>query len=164
MGIQTLYRHLIDGLLRESKLFYGANLWSIVLFGSVARGTAVSDSDLDILIVASGLPRGRLHRVREFMTIENRLAPVLDAMDNQGIHTTLSPIFKTPEELQLGSWLFLDFIDDAVILVDKNNLFRQHLDALQAKLTKLGSRKIKHGDQWYWVLKPDYKPGDVIDL
>jgi hypothetical protein len=35
---------------------------------------------------------------------------------------------------------------------------------LRAKLKKLGRRKIKRGNAWYWVLKPDYKPGDVIEL
>ena len=42
-------------------------LVSAVLFGSVARGTARPDSDVDLLLVAHGLPRSFRDRRRPFL-------------------------------------------------------------------------------------------------
>ncbi|MFQ5520218.1 MAG: nucleotidyltransferase domain-containing protein, partial [Candidatus Methylomirabilia bacterium] len=42
----------------------GENLVSIVLFGSVARGEARADSDIDLLIVGEEFPQGRFARLR----------------------------------------------------------------------------------------------------
>jgi hypothetical protein len=53
---------------------------SLVVFGSVGRGTAGPASDLDLLVVASGLPDGRALRVRDFMSVE-LARPVTGAND-----------------------------------------------------------------------------------
>jgi hypothetical protein len=45
---------LLDALLS----LYGDNLVSLVVYGSVARGRARRDSDLDLLVVFEDLPRG----------------------------------------------------------------------------------------------------------
>ncbi|MDP2755764.1 MAG: nucleotidyltransferase domain-containing protein, partial [Nitrospirota bacterium] len=49
------------------KKHYGHRLVSIVVFGSVARETYRADSDIDILLIANRLPKGRTKRVAEFM-------------------------------------------------------------------------------------------------
>jgi hypothetical protein len=51
---------LVSRLLTACQDTYGGGLVSVVLFGSVARGTAGPESDLDVLIVANGLPDGRV--------------------------------------------------------------------------------------------------------
>ena len=82
----------------------------------------------------------------------------------QGVHTTLSPILKTPDELAQGSLLDLDMIDEARILVDEDGLLRRHLDALAAKLKVMGARRVRKGGGYYWELKPDYRWGERITL
>jgi hypothetical protein len=52
---------------------YGDRLVSAAVFGSVARGTMRPDSDIDLLLVVSGLPRGRMPRVGTFDAVESRL-------------------------------------------------------------------------------------------
>ena len=49
-------------------------LVSVVLFGSVARGEATPFSDIDLLVVAKGLPKGRFARRRELRMADQ--APV----------------------------------------------------------------------------------------
>ena len=141
---------------------YGARLRSLAVFGSVGRGTPRLDSDLDLLLVVDDLPRGRVPRVRDFDAVE-RLAWERLA-DPDMPRPRLSPVFKTPAELEEGSPLLLDMIEDARVLVDRDGLLRARLDRLRARLAELGARRIWRGDAWYWDLKPDYRPGDVIEL
>jgi hypothetical protein len=38
------------------------------------------------------------------------------------------------------------------------------LDRVRASLRRLGPRRIWQGKSWYRDLKPDFKPGDVIEI
>jgi hypothetical protein len=46
---------------------FGDQLVSVVLFGSVARGQAREPSNIDLLLVARGLPRSLRDRRRPFL-------------------------------------------------------------------------------------------------
>lgn len=162
--LKESFNELTDKLLSEIQSFYGARLVSVAVFGSVARGTYRFDSDIDILIIAENLPHGRTKRVKEFMTVEDRLEPFLISLRKDGINSCISPIFKTPAEAATGSPLFLDMVEDARILFDREAFFSMRLERLRERLKELGSKRIWKGNFWYWVLKPDYKPGDVIEL
>ena len=165
MGYREQYNELLKELLALLRKYYGKNLVSVVLFGSVARDSFRPDSDIDLLIVAEGLPRGRIKRVEEFChNVEGKLEERIKGLEAQGIYPFLSPIFKTPEEVMHGSPLFLDMIYDAKILYDKGGFFKSYLEQLQQRLQSLGAKRIFKGGGWYWVLKPDYKPGDRIEL
>ena len=135
-----------------------------VVFGSIARETFRFNSDIDILIIAENLPHGRMKRVREFLAVEKRIESFLWSLEKQGIHTYISPIFKTPDEVKKGSPLFLDMVEDARILYDKDDFFTNWLKRFISRLKKLGAKRVWRGNMWYWVLKPDYKPGEVIEL
>ncbi len=139
-------------------------LASVALYGSAGRGTQGPESDLDVLIVAESLPRGRLARVEDFAPVEAALEPRLAEMGSCGFATEVSPVFKTPEEVAMGSPLFLDMTEDARILYDRDGFFAAALDRLRARLKALGSRRIWCGNAWYWDLKPDYKPGEEFEL
>lgn len=151
-------------LVAEIKALYGKRLVSVVVFGSAGRGTQRRDSDLDLLIVADQLPRGRMRRLKEFSSVENRIEPFLKIFEKTGITADLSPIFKSPEEAERGSPLFLDMVEDARILVDRNGFFEAVLSRLRGRLEQLGAKRIWMGNAWYWDLKPDYKPGECFEL
>jgi len=151
-------------LLEQCRVFYKERLISLVVYGSVARGTFTLASDVDFLVVANSLPPGRIPRVREFDAVETALQPSLQECRRVGWNVELSPIFKTTSEAERGSPLFLDMIDDARILFDRDHFFANRLEKLRKRLRALGSRRIWSGNIWYWDLKPDYKPGDVIEL
>ncbi|MBM4242803.1 MAG: nucleotidyltransferase domain-containing protein [Deltaproteobacteria bacterium] len=143
---------------------YGDRLMSLVVFGSVGRGTARPDSDLDLLLVADPLPRGRMARVAEFAAVEDALAPRLRRLRDQGLTTEISPVFKTGEEAAHGSPLFLDMVEDARIVLDRDGFFAGILARLRGRLHELGARRVWRGARWYWDLKPDRRPGEVIEL
>ena len=158
------YDHLLDTVLKACKAHYGSRLAALAVYGSVGRATPRADSDIDLLLVADELPDGRIARVEEFRTMAGRLQPLFDTAADLGIHTRLAPIFKTPRELRLGTPLLLDMTEDARILHDPDNCLADTLDRLRGRLRELGSKRVWQGDEWYWDLKPDYKPGDVFDL
>jgi uncharacterized protein len=163
-----MLKEVFDGLLTKVVSavhgVYGDRVVSIVLYGSVARGKMRHDSDVDVLIVARDLPRGRLSRVQEFEAVEETLAEDLRRAAGHGIHTALSPVLKTPEEASVGSPLFLDMVEDARVLYDKGDFFARRLARLQQRLDELGAKRIWKGNAWYWDLKPDYRPGEVFEL
>jgi len=162
--LKERFKELQDKLLAEVKSFYGDRLVSFVVFGSVARETYRFDSDIDLLIIAEDLPKGRMKRVAQFLTVEDRIETFLESLRKERMNTYISPVFKTPEEAEMGSPLFLDMVEDASILFDRNGFFSKVLERLRNRLKELGAKRVWKGNAWYWVLKPDYKPGEVIEL
>jgi len=163
--LKERFKELEIRLLSEIKSFYGTRLISVVVFGSVAREAQTFDSDLDVLIIAKDLPKGRMKRIGEFESIEEKMEPLLKSLRRkEGIDTYLSAIIKSPEEAEKGSPLFLDMVEDAKILFDRDGFFKKRLDKLRKRLKELGSQRIWKGNAWYWDLKPDYKPGEIFEL
>ena len=163
--LKERFKELERRLLAEIRSFYGERLVSVILFGSVAREAQSFDSDLDLLVIAEGLPQGRMKRIREFGSVENKVEPFLKTLQQKkGINTYISAIIKSPEEAEKGSPLFLDMVEDAKMLFDRDGFFAAVLERLRKRLKELGSKRIWQGNAWYWDLKPDYKPGDVIEL
>ncbi len=162
--LRETFAHLTERIEAETHRLYGERLVSLALFGSVARGRMGPDSDIDLLIVADPLPAGRMARVREFDAVEAALAADLEAAARAGVHTYLSPVFKTRAEVDWGSPLFLDMTLDARLLYDRDSFFARRLDALRARLQALGSQRKQLGGGYYWVLKPDWQPGEEIRL
>jgi len=163
--LKEKFRQIEKLLLSEITSHYGERLISVVVFGSVARETQTFDSDLDLLIVVEKLPSGRMKRIREFESIEEKIEPLLESLHRkEGIHTYISAIIKSPEEAEKGSPIFLDMVEDARILFDRNGFFEEVLDRLKKRLKELGSKRIWKGNAWHWDLKPDYKPGEIFEL
>ncbi|WP_297056971.1 nucleotidyltransferase domain-containing protein [Thermosulfurimonas sp.] len=165
MRLSEIYEEVVKRVWERIREYYGERLFSVVLFGSVARGTPRPDSDLDLLIVAEPLPRGRVKRVREFISgVEEPLEPYLRELAKKGIHPELSPVIKTREEVLCGSPLFLDMIYHRRILYDREGFMERYLSRLAERLKRLGAKRIKRGNAWYWVLKPDYRYPEVIEV
>jgi len=158
------FQVIIDLLVKEVKNFYKDRLITLVIFGSVGRDSFRPDSDIDFLIIADDLPRGRMARINEFLKVEKKIEPLINSLKKQGINTYLSPVIKQKDEVLMGSPLFLDMVDDAKILYDKDNFFRDYLLNFKEKLNELGAQKIYKGGAWYWVLSKDYREGEVIEI
>jgi predicted nucleotidyltransferase len=164
MGLTARFDELLTAALDAARGVYGARLLAVAVFGSVGRGTMRPDSDIDLLLVVDPLPDGRLPRMKEFDAVERRLEAPLRRASAAGVQTRLSPVIRTPAELEHGRPLLLDMTEDARILHDPAGVLAARLQALRERLAALGARRIWRGNAWYWDLKPDYRPGDVFSL
>jgi predicted nucleotidyltransferase len=160
MTVADRFDRLLGRLLEELRAHYGDRLVTVAVFGSVGRGTPRDDSDVDVLVVARDLPPGRFKRVDEFLPVERAVARF--ETESGGRPRLLSPILKTPAEVQHGSPLFLDMVEDARILHDADGFFARYLEGLRVHLLALGARRVWLGEAWYWDLKPDLRPGEVV--
>jgi len=157
---KTLIGRLIEALKRK----YGDKFISLVVFGSVARGEARKDSDIDLLLVIDSIPKRRLERQKEFMEVEKEVEGYLNELFDEGYFIDFSPIIKTPEEAMRLSPLYLDMVEDAIIAYDKDDFFMKILEKVRKRLEELGSKRVRMGRKWYWILKPDYRFGEVIRI
>ncbi len=162
--LRETYDQLLGDVLAACQAHYGDRLVSLAVFGSVARETQRPDSDIDLLVVVAGLPNGRFARMGDFEAVEARVEPAICAAAGRGVNAYLSPVFKTPAELEIGSPLLLDMIEDARVLFDRDATLQRRLERLRGRLVALGARRIRKGGGYYWQLKPDFKPGDEIVL
>jgi predicted nucleotidyltransferase len=148
-------------LLRDA---FGDQLVSVVLFGSVARGEARPDSDIDLLVVAEDLPDGRFARLQLLERVDKAFDPELAGLRATGLTPRVTPLLKSREEAAEIVPLYLDLVEDGRLLYDPDGFFRSVLDRLIASMRRLGSERRVRGKVRYWVLKPDLKPGEVFDL
>jgi hypothetical protein len=157
------FDRLVHALPDVCRQVYGDRLRALAVFGSVARNTPRPDSDIDVLVVVDELPAGRRARMDEFERVDALLEPALAGARAHGVHTTVSPVLKTPAELEAGSLLYLDMVDQARILVDEGGTLRRFLDALGARLAAQGARRVRKGGGYYWELAPGFRWGDRIE-
>jgi uncharacterized protein len=164
MTLVGSFESLTHDLCKKAVDFYCDRLISLVVFGSVGRGTMRPDSDIDFLLVVDPLPHGRLRRVEEFEAIESAMRDHLERVRSNGLFPSFSPVIKTPSEVRIGSPLFWDMLEDSRILFDRDRFFQKELELLRDRFARLGARRIWKGNAWYWDLKPDYKYGDEFEL
>jgi len=144
---------------------YGADLVSLAVFGSWARGVATPVSDIDVLLVASDLPSSRGRRMAQFGPVESATDESRSAIWEGGTPgPALSPIVKSPEEVSAGAPLFLDMTDWCEILYDRDGFFGSFLGGLRERLRLNGARRVWAKGGYYWEYKPNARVGEVIEL
>ncbi|MCD6312352.1 MAG: nucleotidyltransferase domain-containing protein [Thaumarchaeota archaeon] len=149
------FRRIAEKLTENLLEVFGEELVSVTLFGSAARGESREDSDIDLLIVIENLPKDRFERYELYREAEEKLGDEA---------SRISPILKTPEEASRMSPLYLDLVEDSIILYDKNDFMKKILERLRKKLKNLGAKRVRRGKSWYWILKPDLKFGEVLEI
>ena len=159
-------KQLLDRYSRIMKEFFGERLLSIAVFGSVARGTALfPKSDIDVLIVMEGVENLSFgQRIRSTIDIEDQLSRTEEYTkfkESFGIRPNFQEIIFAPDELKSHPPVLLDLTTESIILHD-TGILREELNIIKKRLKELGSKKVKFKDSWFWILKPDIKPGENV--
>jgi hypothetical protein len=102
--------------------------------------------------------------------LADRRRPLLDAWERgraaralPGVEWNL--VVKSPDEARYRSPLYLDIVEDGILIVDRGGFFAAVLAAMRARMRVLGSRRVYLSDgTWYWDLKPDFRFGEVVEI
>ena len=161
---QQRYSRLV-GIFCTEALRENIGLKSIVLFGSVARGSAKLDSDVDLLIVSDTF-KSLGEAIDRLVDVEYspRVARELEWLENNGISTHISFHPINTHSLQNHPPIILDIVEEGITLVD-DGTYEREAEKMRARMRALGAKRIwLTGDEWAWLLKPDAKIGEVIEI
>ena len=160
----TTYKKLLNQLLQGLRDAFGEGIiLSFALFGSVARGEARPDSDIDLLIVHEPVDFRPIGRFVDLLS-DFRESDEYRRLEAGGMSPDPYPIFMTEEDMYKLPLILLDIMDHGIIIYD-NGVLKKRFESLRKRLSELGAKKVVLEDgSWYWDLKPDWKPGEVIEL
>jgi predicted nucleotidyltransferase len=164
--LQPEYRDLAAEYAELVKAHFGDRLVSLCFFGSVVRGEASPESDLDALVIVDGLPRDLGSRIRDTNGIHSSLKKhaAYRRLRSGGRSALISDIYLTRDEARSHPPILLDIADHGVVMYDRADFIADVLGEMREKLKALGARKVRAKKGYYWVLKPDAKPTEVIEV
>lgn len=145
---------------------FGSRVISICVFGSVARGEARPNSDIDVLTIMEGLSECVGGRVRETGAVHEalKLTKAYRRLRSQGRCPLISDVLLTPKEVEKHPPILLDIADEGTIIHDPDGFLKRVLASVRARLKALGARKVRTTRGHYWVLKPDTIPGEMVEV
>ena len=121
-------------------------------------------SDIDLFVVIQNLPVGAFRRRAVVQAVREAMLPDLEGLWDAGIFTDVIEVLRTPEEAQRFHLLYLDMMDEALLLYDRDRFLADRLAQVRERLDELGATQRQIGTITYWDLKPDFVPGEVISL
>ena len=138
---------------------------SLVLFGSLARGKARSDSDVDLIAVIENKDtvRSAFGAMTE-LEQEGRTADELKYLASRGIFTHLSVLPMSASHLSTHPFILLDAVEDGLLICD-DGTFESEASKMKRGLERLGARRVFLGEEnWYWDLIPRYSKGMSVEI
>jgi predicted nucleotidyltransferase len=144
---------LLEQILARLVSGYGRRLKGVVLFGSVARGSAGMTSDIDLIVLASEMPSKYDGRVGEALDIIHG-APARARWAPPGSWHQPELILLDAAEVGEPYPFFLDVVEEGVVLYDVGGFTENLLSSLREKFKASGAARTRLQDgSWYWSLE-----------
>ena len=160
------YAPLLNDFINLLEKEFTGNIVSAVLYGSVARWTERKDSDIDVCLVFKHLPESRHKRTLLIFPVIKavRERESYQLLYRDGYLPEISPVLYTSEEIENTKPVFLDMVDEGIVLFDDGTWNRKISD-LRHRMEELGTHKVILPDGgYYWVIKPGLRLGEVVSL
>ncbi len=160
------YRPILEFTVSKIIDHFRERLVSIVLFGSLARGAIKDTSDIDLLIVADEVSENYSERIKEVSNILDEVSEFRYRLWlKKRKYQLIDMIILNREEAGVNHPFYLDMVYDSIIIYDEDSFMLKKIEEVREKLSKIGSKRIELPDgRYYWVLKPDLKWGEIIEL
>ncbi len=166
MGIgYKIYKRFVDEIISGLDRFFDKDVsLSVVLFGSIARGSGRKDSDIDILVLHKEVGYDPVKRWVNIL-LELQEGREFKRLIKKGYYPNPSLIFMTPADLSQNPLILLDIMDEGIILKDQKGVIKGVIKTLKERLKAMNAKKIILEDgSWAWDLKPDWKPGERMEI
>jgi len=141
---------------------YMERLISICIYGSVARGCANETSDVDMLTVIEDLSGSFGKRLEE---LYGAVAPIEDErrfLFRNRVFTDLSFYPLSRDEAARFLPIYLDIIDDGVIIFDRAGFLKKILSQCRSLVEEARGEKVAIKGGWFWTLDPEMPIGEKI--
>ncbi len=110
------------------KLSREESIYGALLFGSVARNSFKKYSDIDIMIIIGDKPFN--YYVRYIHKTINQIENSRKRLVDKDLHLYISPLLIKKQDLNEFMPLYLDMLEDGIILYQKNNILSSFLENL----------------------------------
>ena len=160
---QTEYAHLLVKLFYILKENLADTLLSMGLFGSVAKGTAKKDSDIDLFIITENLDLTFVERTEYFLDLkrDNTIKEEVEFLRSRGYNPKINFIIKEKNNLS-ANYFTIDITFDMLVIYD-TGVLKQFLEENKEKIKKQGIEK-KYLDQEKYYLDLNIEFGEEYEF
>ncbi len=119
-------RSYIDAFVSDASL--NGSIMGVLLFGSVARGSYTKESDIDLLVVAD---RQALSLFGDVHRMVDRAEELRADLVKENLHMRITPVLLSAEELRHFRPIYIDFLEDGVILFERGEMLSMFLNDIR---------------------------------
>jgi len=159
---QERYLHLlVDACAQLHRSDLG--LMGVWLFGSVARGEARPNSDVDLIVVAKNLKEEK-GKMAGAVYARLEIGEERKFLLRNGFATDVSVYPMTERELFRFYPIMLDVIDHGIVVYEKGEVLTRVARSMQDGMARLGVRKVQLRRGWMWLLPPQLRVGERVGV
>ena len=122
MDIQNYILTFVDQVKQDK------NVLGIMLFGSIARGTFNSYSDIDILVVVDGNVLTYFDKLEQII---KEIDPMRQKLVAKGLHLYISEVILKKEDLAEFRPFYISLLEERTILYEKDGILSEFISNLK---------------------------------
>lgn len=148
---ESIYTSLLLKFFCVIKEHLKDDLLAVGIFGSVARGTATKESDIDVFIIVKNLDMSLFERTKYFIELKKDpiVAREIDFLRSQNYNPQLNCYIRQPEELKIN-YFTIDLSYDMKIMFDSGFL-EKFLNKIEEKIKEKGIKRLFLDEEKYYL-------------